>query len=82
MADQLAFALETASPCTYRQRGASTLQSLFQRHFAEFCARYEADYARRLGRIRLERIRRVVRRFLDCGNYTRGVARIQCTNPN
>jgi len=82
VADQLAFALETTSPCTYRQRGASTLQSLFQRHFAEFCARYEADYARRLGRIRLERIRRVVQRFLDCGNYTRGVARIQCTNPN
>jgi hypothetical protein len=33
------------------------------------------------GRFRRERIAKAVGRLLDCGNYTKGIARIQCTNP-
>jgi hypothetical protein len=43
-------------------------------NFAEFSARYEIDYAPRLGRFRLERISTAVGRFLDCGDYTQGCA--------
>lgn len=39
--------------------------------------RYEADFAKRLGRFRLQRISSAVERFLDCGDYTKGIARIQ-----
>jgi len=80
VADASALELQAAAPGTYRQRGASSLQRLFRSHFPEFAARYDVDYARRLGRSRLQRITRAVERFLECGDYTKGVARIRCTN--
>ena len=82
MADAVALELQAAAPGTYRQRGVSSLQRLFRSHFPEFAARYDVDYARRLGRSRLQRITRAVERFLECGDYTKGVARIRCTNPD
>jgi len=66
---------------TYRQRGVSSLQGLFRAHLPELVARHEAEFAKRLGTFRLERIIKAVERFLDCGDYKKGVARIQCTNP-
>jgi hypothetical protein len=63
-----------APPGTYRPRGTSSIQGLFRSHFTELTARYEVDYARRLGRFCLERITKAVDRFLD--------ARIQCSNPS
>ena len=77
MADQLALTLEATPPGTYRPQGTSSLQGLFRSHFEDISARYETDYARRLGRFRLERISTAVERFLDCGDYTKGVARIR-----
>jgi hypothetical protein len=74
--------LPAAPPGTYRQRGASSLQRLFRIHFPEFAAVYHTQYARRLGHSRLQRITRAVERFLECGDYTKGVARIRCTNPD
>jgi hypothetical protein len=82
MADAAALELQAIAPGTYRQRGASSLQRLFRSHFPEFAARYDVDYARRLGRSRLQRITKAVERFLECGDYTKGVARIGCTNPD
>ena len=82
MADQLGLSLDATPPGTYRQRGTSSLQRLFRTHFPELCARYESTYASRLGRLRLQRISSAVERFLGCGDYTKGVARIQCTNPD
>ena len=81
MADQLVLSLAATPPGTYRQRGTSSLQRLFRTHFAELCARYESMYATRLGRFRLQRISSAVERFLGCGDYSKGIARIQCTNP-
>ena len=63
MADASALELQTTAPGTYRQRGASSLQRLFRTHFPEFAAGYDAHYARRLSRSRLQRITRAVERF-------------------
>jgi hypothetical protein len=81
VADQLALPLDATPPGTYRQRGRSSLQRLFRTHLPELLARYEAEFASRLGRFRRERITKAVEHFLDCGDYTKGIARIQCTNP-
>ena len=82
MADQLALPLDATPPGTYRQRGTSSLQRLFRAHFPELLARYESEFAKQLGKFRLERISKAVERFLACGDYRRGVARIKCTNPD
>jgi hypothetical protein len=58
------------------------LQRLFHTDFPEFAALYETHHARRLGHSRLPRITRAVERFLECGDYTKGVARIRCTDPD
>jgi hypothetical protein len=81
VADQLVLARDATLPGTYRQRGVSSLQRLLRAHFSELVARYEAEFAKRLGRLRLERIAKAVERFLSCGDYRRGIARTQCTNP-
>ncbi len=57
------------------------LQAIFKEHFQEFADTYEQDYAPTFGRFRLERITEVVENFTSCRDYTQGVARIQCTNP-
>ena len=82
MADQLALSLDATPPGIYHQRGVSSLQRLFRAHFPQLVARYEAEFAKRLGKFRLERITKAVERFLGCGDYRRGIARIQCTNPD
>jgi Transposase zinc-binding domain len=82
VADAPALELQAAPPGTYRQRGVSTLQRLLRTHFPEFTALYHTQYARRLGRSCLQRITKAVERFLECGDYTKGVARIRCTNPD
>jgi hypothetical protein len=81
VADQLALPLDATPPGTYRQRGTSSLQRLFKAHFPELVARYDAEFARRLGKYRLQRTTKAVERFLACRDYHRGVARIRCTNP-
>jgi len=95
VASQLALSLGATPPGTFRQRGTSSLQRLFRVHFPELVARYESEFAKQLGRFRLERISRAVERFLACGDYPlsgsgvpsrrescRGIARIKCTNPD
>jgi hypothetical protein len=82
VADQLVLSLDTTPPGTYRQRGISSLQRLFRAHLSELVARYETEFAKRLGKFRLERITKAVERFLGCGDYNRGIARIHCTNPD
>jgi hypothetical protein len=43
---------------------------------------YEDKHANIYGRFRIERITEVVEKFIFCGDYSKGVARIQCTNPD
>jgi hypothetical protein len=82
VADQLALPLDATPPGSYRQQGASSLQRLFRAHFTELVTRYDDEFAKRLGKFRLERITKAVERFLACGDYRRGIARITCTNPD
>jgi len=66
----------------YQPRGINALQRLFKEHFQSFADQYEAKHAIIYGRFRIERITEVVEKFILCGDYTQGVARIQCTNPD
>ncbi len=70
----------SAPRLAYLQRGTSTIQHVFRDHFGRFAAEY-SYYAKELGNFRLERISRVAIRFLACGDYRQGVARIRCMNP-
>ena len=66
----------------YKPRGINALQFLFKKHFQSFVDQYEATNAIIHGRFRIERITEVVEKFVLCGDYSQGVARIQCTNPD
>ena len=81
MADQLALALDATAPGTYRPRGTSSLQRLFRANLPELLELYDAEFAVRLGKYRQGRIASAVERFMECGDYTKGIARIKCTNP-
>ena len=61
-------------PAATASVGASSLQRLFRAHFTELVTRYEDEFAKRLGKFRLERITKAVERFLGCGDYRRGCA--------
>jgi hypothetical protein len=61
-------------------RPVGPLQRLFRAHLPELLGRYDAEFAARLGKYRQERIAKSVERFLDCGDYSKGIARIKCTN--
>ncbi|GAH24900.1 unnamed protein product, partial [marine sediment metagenome] len=78
---QLSLALGSNQPQRYSQRGTNALQPIFKGHFQEFADTYEQKYAPTYGRFRLDRITEVVENFISCGDYTQGVARIHCTNP-
>jgi hypothetical protein len=69
------------APLAYTQRGTNVLQQVFRDHFGRFAAEYDSRYAKDLGNFWLERISRVATRFLTCGDYRQGVARIRCVNP-
>lgn len=66
----------------YVPRGRNQLHTIFDRHLDEFCDVYDEKYAAKYGMFRLERIRDIGERFLTCGDYRLGLARIRCTNPN
>ncbi|MEW5816621.1 MAG: transposase zinc-binding domain-containing protein [Spirochaetota bacterium] len=61
--------------------GIPFILSIFEKHLQDFCDIYEENYARRYGKYRLDRIVEVVEHFLVCGDYTQGIARIRCSNP-
>jgi len=65
VADQLALTLDATAPDTDRQRGTSSLQRLFRAHLPKLLGRYDAEFAARLGKYRLERITKAVERFLE-----------------
>ncbi|MEE8442049.1 MAG: hypothetical protein V3S41_10020 [Spirochaetia bacterium] len=66
----------TSTKHRYVPRGRNQLHTIFERHFNEFCDIYDERYAATYGMFRLERIRDIGDRFLFCGDYRLGVARI------
>ncbi len=82
MEAQLSLQLAPVRKVIYQPRGINAVQLLFKKHFQSFAVQYESKFAGIYGRIRIERITEVVEKFILCGDYSQGVARIQCTNPN
>jgi hypothetical protein len=72
--------IPTAHPTTYVPRGANILRLIFHDHFPAFVQSYDSLYAKDFGKFRLQRISHVVDKFENCGDYTKGIARIQCSN--
>jgi hypothetical protein len=71
----------TVAKARYIPRGRNQLHTIFERHLEEFCDVYDERYAAKYGMFRLDHIRDICERFLTCGDYRLGVARIRCTNP-
>ena len=65
----------------YIPRGTNVLQCIFKDHFADFKEQYDEKYAKTYGNYRIERITEVVEKFIKCGDYREGLARIKCQNP-
>jgi hypothetical protein len=79
---QLSLQLAPVKKAVYRQRGISAVQLLFKNHFQSIADQYEDKNAVIYGRFRIKRIAEVVEKFILCGDYSQGIARIQCTNPD
>lgn len=79
MATSAATISGTTSRHRYIPRGRNQLHTIFERHFDEFCDLYDDKYASTYGMFRLDRIRDIGERFLTCGDYRLGVARIRPT---
>ena len=47
---------------------------------SDFEERYDDLYAKEYGKYRIIRIKEAVEKFLECGDYSKGIARIKCTN--
>ena len=73
--------IPTAHPSTYVPRGANILRRIFHDHFPAFAQSYDSLYAQDFGKFRLQRISHVAGKLESCGDYTKGIARIQCSNP-
>ena len=82
MQTQLSLQLTPVTKGVYHPRGINALQLLFKKHFQSLADQYEDKHANIYGRFRIERITEVVEKFIFCGDYSKGVARIQCTNPD
>ncbi len=70
-----------AASDTYIQKGTNVLNTIIKKHFEQFSLNYEEKYGKRYGSFRLERISKFAENYKSCGDYHKGVARIQCTNP-
>ena len=82
MEAQLSLQLAPVRKAIYQPRGNNAVQTLFKKHFQSIADQYEDKHAIIYGRFRIERITEVVEKFILCGDYSQGIARIQCTNPD
>jgi hypothetical protein len=66
----------------YKPREKNVIQEILHDHFKSFEENYDAQYSEKYGKYRIIRIKEAVEKFIDCGDYSKGVARIKCTNPD
>ena len=64
----------------YQPRSSNLLQTILADHIDDFSLSYEDRYSADYGKFSLNRIADCVDKFLECGDYSLGMARIQCTN--
>jgi len=57
------------------------IQKILQNHFSDSDERYDDHCEKKYGKYRIIRIKQVVERFIECGDYSKGVTYIKCTNP-
>ena len=65
----------------YTPREQNVIQRVLKDHFPDFEKNYDDHHADKYGKYRIIRIKEAVEKFLECGDYSKGVARIKCTNP-
>jgi len=65
---------------TYVPRGPNVITKIFKNHFEDFKDNYQSKLEGTSADYRLEHIAKQVEGLLECGDYTKGMARIQCTN--
>ncbi len=65
----------------YTPREQNVIQKILKDHFSDFEKRYDDHYADKYGKYRIIRIKQAVEKFSECGDYSKGIARIKCTNP-
>ena len=68
------------SPPVLKPREKNVIQEILQDHFNAFEENYETKYSDKYGKYRIIRIKETVERFIECGDYSKGIARIKCTN--
>ncbi|HOS45638.1 MAG TPA: transposase [Paludibacter sp.] len=73
--------LQQYDPAVYTQRSPNILKAILKNHFQSFSDKYSEKYDTEYGKIRLERIDSFKDSLISCGDYTKGIARIQCSNP-
>lgn len=64
----------------YKPREKNVIQEILQDHFNSFEENYDAQYSEKYGKYRIIHIKETVERFIECGDYSKGIARIKCTN--
>ena len=65
---------------TYVPRGPNVITTIFKNHFDDFKDNYQPKLEDTSADYRLEHIVKQVEGLVVCGDYTKGIARIQCTN--
>ena len=65
----------------YKPREKNVIQEILHDHFKSFEENYDTQYSEKYGKYRIIRIKEAVERFIECGDYAKGVAIIKCTNP-
>jgi hypothetical protein len=64
----------------YKPREKNVIQDILQDHFNSFEENYDIQYSEKYGKYRIIHIKETVERFIECGDYSKGIARIKCTN--
>ena len=66
----------------YVPKEQNVIQRVLKDHFSDFEEQYDELYAKQYGKYRIIRIKEAVENFIECGDYSKGIARIKCTNPD
>jgi hypothetical protein len=65
----------------YKPRSRNVIQTILKNHFSDFEKYYDDHYADKYGKYRIIRFKQAVEKFIEFGDYSKGIARIKCTNP-
>ena len=57
----------------YKPRSRNVIQTILKNHFSDFEKHYDDHYADKYGKYRIIRIKQAVEKFIECGNYSKGI---------